>query len=130
MLPPVARVGKMSSGSLVAALSLTLAVCAPAAPLSSVPSATPTVAVTSVAPSRSPTPSPTEVLDPEGKSVDWATYRSDALGITFEYPRSSTTRPALPQCAPREQDRTIFLDRLGIDGDAEKSLSPGIQIGR
>ena len=126
MLPPVARVGKMSSGSLVAALSLALAVCAPAGPLSSVPSATPSAAVASVAASRAPTPSPTQALDPEGKSVDWATYRSDALGITFEYPRSSTTQPALPQCTPREQDRAIFLDRLDTNGEAAMALPPGM----
>ena len=126
MLPSVARLRKVASGSFAAAISLSLVVCTPAEPLSSVSSATPSAAVASVTASSSPTPSPTEVLDPEGKTVDWATYRSDALGITFEYPRSSTTRPALPQCAPRELDRSIFLDRLGIDGDAEKSLSPGI----
>src|SRR5437870_7395158 len=128
MLPSVARVRRVGSGSFVVALSLSLAVCTPAEPSSSVPSATPSAAVASVTAFSSPTPSPTEVLDPEGKTVDWATYRSDALGITFEYPRSSTTRPALPQCAPRELDRSIFLDRLGVDGDAEKSLSPGIPV--
>src|SRR5438093_6439307 len=125
MRPSVARVRRVGSGSFVVALSLSLAVCTPAEPLSSVPSATPSAAVASVTASSSPTPSPTEVVDPEGKTVDWATYRSDALGITFEYPRSSTTHPSLPRCAPTESGFSINVDRLVIYGRAESRLGPG-----
>ena len=96
------------------------AACAPVA----TPTATPATAAAATRQVPA-SPAPTEPLDPEGRTVDWTTYRSDLLGITFEYPRSSITQGALPKCAPQALDRTIYVDRLAIGGDAEKSLPPG-----
>ena len=39
-------------------------------------------------------------MDPEGKTITWATHRSDTLGLEFQYPASSSVYGPLPGCAP------------------------------
>ena len=129
-MPAVRRLGlppQRTVGSVLAAFALAVATCAPSASTSPAgqTSPQPSTSPATLTPSApSPTPSATEAMDPEGKTVVWATYRSDALGISFEYPRSSTTHPSLPQCVPRESGFSINVDRL-IIGRAESVLGPG-----
>jgi hypothetical protein len=106
------------------ALGLTLVLlsaCAPAAQGQEDVSPSPDIVLPSALPSATPavaTATPLEPpLDPEGKTIVWAIYRSDALGISFEYPASSSVYGQLPGCAPSESPEGINLDQLGISAE-------------
>ena len=68
------------------------------------------------APSRPP-------MDPEGKTITWASYRSDKLGLEFQYPASSSVYGPLPGCAPSESPGGIVLDQLGISAEISTSTA-------